>query len=52
VSVSRRVSPRPLARAAALALVLLSAGSAAAAAPRELVLLFTGDNGGEVAPCG
>ncbi|WP_255510303.1 hypothetical protein [Myxococcus sp. AB025B] len=24
----------------------------AGAAPKQLVLLFTGDNGGEVAPCG
>ncbi|HEX5749991.1 MAG TPA: hypothetical protein VFZ09_27425 [Archangium sp.] len=22
------------------------------AAPRQVVLLFTGDNGGEIAPCG
>ena len=29
-------------------LFLLVAG----AAPKQLVLLFTGDNGGEVAPCG
>ena len=25
---------------------------AASAAPKSLVLLFTGDNGGEIAPCG
>ena len=37
---------------ALLGAVLLAA-SLATAAPREpLVLLFTGDNGGEVAPCG
>ena len=46
------MSPR-VRSAAALLLLLLGAGSASAAAPsRELVLLFTGDNGGEVAPCG
>ena len=32
---------------------LLLASALCSAAPREpLVLLFTGDNGGEVAPCG
>jgi hypothetical protein len=41
------VSARKL---AALALLLLPL--VAGAAPRKLVLLFTGDNGGEVAPCG
>lgn len=34
-----------------LALALV-AGLPAAAAPRELTVAFTGDNGGEVAPCG
>jgi len=33
-----------------LALLLLPWG--AAAGPGHLVLLFTGDNGGEIAPCG
>jgi hypothetical protein len=32
----------------ALLLVPLVAG----AAPKQVVLLFTGDNGGEIAPCG
>ena len=27
-------------------------GWAGAATPKSLVLLFTGDNGGEIAPCG
>ncbi|AEI68615.1 hypothetical protein [Corallococcus macrosporus] len=44
------MSPRPL-KLAALALLLLLP-LVAGAAPRQLVLLFTGDNGGEVAPCG
>lgn len=35
----------------ALALVLLLP-LVAGAAPKKLVLLFTGDNGGEIAPCG
>jgi hypothetical protein len=34
-----------------LTLVVL-APLVAGAAPRQLVLLFTGDNGGEIAPCG
>lgn len=38
-------------RALALALGLCAAAPAAAA-PKELLLVFTGDNGGEVAPCG
>ncbi|MCY1045983.1 MULTISPECIES: hypothetical protein [Corallococcus] len=41
------MSPR---RLAALALLLLPL--VAGAAPKKLVLLFTGDNGGEIAPCG
>ncbi|WP_256561126.1 hypothetical protein [Pyxidicoccus xibeiensis] len=41
---------RPM-RLAALALLLLLP-MVAGAAPKQLVLLFTGDNGGEVAPCG
>ncbi|WP_426753687.1 hypothetical protein [Myxococcus sp. Y35] len=44
------MSPRPL-KLAALALLLLLP-LVAGAAPKQLVLLFTGDNGGEVAPCG
>ncbi|MFP2958874.1 hypothetical protein ACLEPN_13770 [Myxococcus sp. 1LA] len=44
------MSPRPL-NLAALALLLLLP-LVAGAAPKQLVLLFTGDNGGEVAPCG
>ncbi|WP_255207846.1 MULTISPECIES: hypothetical protein [Myxococcus] len=44
------MSPRPV-KLAALALLLLLP-LVAGAAPRQLVLLFTGDNGGEVAPCG
>ncbi|WP_256569817.1 hypothetical protein [Myxococcus qinghaiensis] len=43
------MSFRPL-RLAALALLLLP--FVAGAAPKQLVLLFTGDNGGEIAPCG
>ncbi|WP_256559536.1 hypothetical protein [Myxococcus dinghuensis] len=43
------MSGRPL-RLAALAFLLLPL--VAVAAPKKLVLLFTGDNGGEVAPCG
>jgi hypothetical protein len=35
-----------------LALLLASPGARAAAPARELVLLFTGDGGGELAPCG
>jgi hypothetical protein len=40
---------------ASLAAALLLAAlplAAADAAPRKLVVLFTGDNGGEIAPCG
>ncbi|GHG81364.1 hypothetical protein [Comamonas sp. JC664] len=44
------MSPRPV-KLAALALLLLLP-MVAGAAPKQLVLLFTGDNGGEVAPCG
>ncbi|ABF90927.1 MULTISPECIES: hypothetical protein [Myxococcus] len=44
------MSPRPV-KLAALALLLLLP-LVAGAAPKQLVLLFTGDNGGEVAPCG
>ncbi|WP_274378586.1 hypothetical protein [Stigmatella aurantiaca] len=35
---------------AVLALLLVPFG--AGAAPKKAVLLFTGDNGGEIAPCG
>ena len=35
-----------------LALALLLLPSGAGAAPAHVVLLFTGDNGGEIAPCG
>jgi hypothetical protein len=35
-----------------LAVLLLLVPLGALAAPRQLVLLFTGDNGGEIAPCG
>ena len=35
-----------------LGAVLLAASVASAAPHKSLVLLFTGDNGGEVAPCG
>jgi hypothetical protein len=38
-------------RLAALALWLLLP-LVAGAAPKQLTLLFTGDNGGEIAPCG
>ena len=41
----------PLALAAALSLAPGS-GAAAPAAPKKVTLLFTGDNGGEIAPCG
>lgn len=40
------------ARLTLLAVLLLLAPLGALAAPRQLVLLFTGDNGGEIAPCG
>jgi hypothetical protein len=43
----RRLSPVLLAL-----LALLLAPWVAGAAPRKVVLLFTGDNGGEIAPCG
>lgn len=33
-------------------LALLLTPLVAGAAPRQVVLLFTGDNGGEIAPCG
>jgi hypothetical protein len=36
----------------ALLALLLGPLLAASAAPRQVVLLFTGDNGGEIAPCG
>ena len=34
------------------ALALLLVPFVAGAAPKKVVLLFTGDNGGEIAPCG
>jgi hypothetical protein len=34
------------------ALVLLLVPFVAGAAPKKAVILFTGDNGGEIAPCG
>ncbi|XXF80269.1 hypothetical protein P2318_11090 [Myxococcaceae bacterium GXIMD 01537] len=43
------MNPRTLALAA---LALLLVPFVAGAAPRTAVLLFTGDNGGEIAPCG
>jgi hypothetical protein len=39
-------------RALLLLVLLVGAVPASAAPSRSLVLLFTGDNGGEVAPCG
>ena len=33
-------------------LVLLPAVALAAPAPKKLTLVFNGDNGGEIAPCG
>ncbi|HLM42749.1 MAG TPA: hypothetical protein VK458_02725 [Myxococcaceae bacterium] len=33
-------------------LALLLTPLMASAAPKQVVLLFTGDNGGEIAPCG
>jgi hypothetical protein len=33
-------------------LALLLTPLVALAAPKQVVLLFTGDNGGEIAPCG
>ena len=33
-------------------LALLLSPFVAGAAPKQVVLLFTGDNGGEIAPCG
>lgn len=41
-----------LRRLALVALVLGLVPFMAGAAPRKVVLLFTGDNGGEIAPCG
>ena len=41
-----------LARLALAALALLLVPFVAGAAPKKVVLLFTGDNGGEIAPCG
>lgn len=38
-------------RSAALVFAVLAL-DAAAAAPKKLTLLFTGDNGAQVAPCG
>lgn len=35
-----------------LAATLLIAPALSAAAPKKLTLLFSGDNGGEIAPCG
>lgn len=35
-----------------LALLALCLGLAAEAAPKKLTLVVTGDNGGEIAPCG
>jgi len=37
---------------AAMLLVALCLGLSAQAAPKKVTFLFTGDNGGEVAPCG
>ncbi len=39
-------------RLALVALALLLVPWMASAAPKKVVLLFTGDNGGEIAPCG
>jgi len=36
----------------ALFATLLLATTALAAAPKQLTIVFQGDNGGEVAPCG
>lgn len=41
-----------LRRLALAVLVLLLVPLGASAAPKKAVLLFTGDNGGEIAPCG
>ncbi|WP_263451723.1 hypothetical protein [Hyalangium gracile] len=41
-----------LGRLALAALALLLVPFVAGAAPKNVVLLFTGDNGGEIAPCG
>jgi hypothetical protein len=41
-----------IARLALAALALLLLPVVASAAPKKAVLLFTGDNGGEIAPCG
>jgi hypothetical protein len=35
-----------------LALIALCFGLSASAAEKKLTLIFTGDNGGEIAPCG
>jgi hypothetical protein len=35
-----------------LALLALCLGLSASAAPKKVTLLVTGDNGGEIAPCG
>lgn len=39
-------------RGLSLWLLLAVASPAAEAAPKQLTILFTGDNGGEIAPCG
>jgi hypothetical protein len=39
-------------RTLALVALALLAPLVAGAAPKKVVLLFTGDNGGEIAPCG
>jgi len=39
-------------RAHVLAMALLPALALAAPAPKKLTVAFTGDNGGEIAPCG
>jgi hypothetical protein len=41
-----------LRQVALAALALLLVPFVAFAAPKKAVLLFTGDNGGEIAPCG
>jgi hypothetical protein len=35
-----------------LVLLALGLGLSASAAEKKLTLIFTGDNGGEIAPCG
>lgn len=37
---------------ALLAALVMFASTAAVAAPADLTVLFTGDNGGEIEPCG